>query len=93
MIQSALVLCTHVSLAVPPVLAVTSWSLGSNAQPGKVILLHWEQDLALSACQAAAPVWLTWTCAGPGLLSNPKPAAAPPLPTPRTGVPDPSFQH
>lgn len=80
MVQSALVLSTEVSLAVPPVLAVTSWSLGRNAQPGEVILLHREQDLALSA----APVWLTWTCAGPGLLSNTKPAAAPPLPSPRT---------
>lgn len=93
LVQSALVLSTDVSLAVSPVLAGTSWSLGRNAQPGEVILLHREQDLALSACQAAAPVWLTWTCAGPGRLSNTKAAAAPALPSPSWEPPPFSTEH
>lgn len=96
LIQPALLLPTSVSLAVSPVLAVTSGGLGRNARPGEVILLHKEQDLAPSACQAAAPVCLTRTCAGPALLSNPRPAAAPPLPTPELLPPTPgapSFQH
>lgn len=86
MIQSALVLSNSMSLAVSPVLAVACWSFRRDAQPGEVILLHREQDLALSACQIAAPVWLTWTSTGPGLLSNTKLTAAPPLPTPRAGT-------